>query len=692
MFNALEGDGVIDNIYHFLWTKDTIFNSDPSVYIPQTILFKYQKPCYWYFTSVVDHKLKKKNSSKLNKENISQVFLKHVSKSGIVAYYIYKKNNVPSKYISDKPTFDKIMKNLDKDMDKSEASKNNSLNENIQKKNKAYIIEYFDLKKFNDFLDKKIVYDDGILQKFEDPKGEYNITYRLTWSPKLSLFEKCTNLRKIYDKHFDIYERAVTYDGEEFQTKTEPIKGNHIPQRIEKIGLNIVNHVSNITLEKIKIIRLILNFKIDKKDRIIFLWCSSLRILNTSNVINPRLMSIKERGKIEQNFFRKQQNIKEIDNEKIRLRPPDYVNLFKYSVSGKPILPQKESVCLNCGQKVENYRLYEISFKTIIEGHDNRKRDKQYYSIFNKINMTSSGVEVIPCDSDKKTFGEKNEIIEKLKENKINNFIIPKIIQELYPKLKFQDYFSLKYDTFFRNKTTCVCDDCYLEITKYCSMAGSNNENLLRAFKKDDINPIFDMFKSMRPKTVKNKGRVTFLTELGGERPRINLEQHKKSLLINEENPNYLIESNARKKRQTMANIVVNFNFTNQSQNPNLNSINSVNSNQTNEINKLKKSNNNKILPKLNLDSINETNFGERKIRKNKRNKTTMVLNLNFGNKHIKEEKEEKEKEEEKEENDEKEEKEKLIQKTFEFKRKSTSASKNKVKNYFSKSDFKYFN
>ena len=692
MFNALEGDGVIDNIYHFLWTKDTIFNSDPSVYIPQTILFKYQKPCYWYFTSVVDHKLKKKNSSKLNKENISQVFLKHVSKSGIVAYYIYKKNNVPSKYISDKPTFDKIMKNLDKDMDKSEASKNNSLNENIQKKNEAYIIEYFDLKKFNDFLDKKIVYDDGILQKFEDPKGEYNITYRLTWSPKLSLFEKCTNLRKIYDKHFDIYERAVTYDGEEFQTKTEPIKGNHIPQRIEKIGLNIVNHVSNITLEKIKIIRLILNFKIDKKDRIIFLWCSSLRILNTSNIINPRLMSIKERGKIEQNFFRKQQNIKEIDNEKIRLRPPDYVNLFKYSVSGKPILPQKESVCLNCGQKVENYRLYEISFKTIIEGHDNRKRDKQYYSIFNKINMTSSGVEVIPCDSDKKTFGEKNEIIEKLKENKINNFIIPKIIQELYPKLKFQDYFSLKYDTFFRNKTTCVCDDCYLEITKYCSMAGSNNENLLRTFKKDDINPIFDMFKSMRPKTVKNKGRVTFLTELGGERPRINLEQHKKSLLINEENPNNLIESNARKKRQTMANIVVNFNFTNQSQNPNLNSINSVNSNQTNEINKLKKSKNNKILPKLNLDSINETNFGERKIRKNKRNKTTMVLNLNFGNKNNKEEKEEKEKEEEKEENDEKEEKEKLIQKTFEFKRKSTSASKNKVKNYFSKSDFKYFN
>ena len=61
MFNSLEGDGVIENIYHFLWTKDTIFNTDHSIYIPQTILYKYKKPLYWYFTSVVDHKLKKKN-------------------------------------------------------------------------------------------------------------------------------------------------------------------------------------------------------------------------------------------------------------------------------------------------------------------------------------------------------------------------------------------------------------------------------------------------------------------------------------------------------------------------------------------------------------------------------------------------------------------------------------------------------
>ena len=136
MFNVLEGDGVIENIYHFLWTKDTIFNTDPSVYIPQTVLYKYQKPCYWYFTSVIDHKLKKKNASKLNKENIRQVFLKNISKSGIVAYYIYKKIGVYSKYESDKPTFDKIMKSIIQQSD-YETSKNNN-NKKIDNNNVSY--------------------------------------------------------------------------------------------------------------------------------------------------------------------------------------------------------------------------------------------------------------------------------------------------------------------------------------------------------------------------------------------------------------------------------------------------------------------------------------------------------------------------------------------------------------------------
>ena len=311
---------------------------------------------------------------------------------------------------------------------------------------------------------------------------------------------------------------------------------------------------------------MILNFKIDKKDRIIFLWCSALRIeKGTTTVVPPRLNIGNKNGIVsdENQWLNRrknsQQRIKEIDNEKIKLRPPDSVNIFKYSISGKPIQPKKESTCLNCGQRVENYRLYEISFKTIIEGHDNRKRDKQFYNIFNKINMTSTGVEVM-TNSEKKN---NNDIVNKLKVNKLNNFIIPKIIQELYPKLKFQDYFNLKNDTIFRSKTTCVCDDCFLDITKYCSMAGSNNENLIRTLKKDEsFSPIYDMVKSVRPKSVMGKKNNNIFTEINIENKKDlnNIRKKKFGLSINDSNPNFISFLKEKDKKKVKNYLMTNYN------------------------------------------------------------------------------------------------------------------------------------
>ena len=509
MFNALEGDGVIDNIYHFLWTKDTIFHTDPSIYIPHTILYKYNKPCYWYFTSVVDHKLKKKNPGNLNPEHIKQVFLKKVSESGIVCYFIYEKMNILSKYESDKPTFEKIMKKILGNSDTNEEEENKKSNikftnrikssysyrsklkkdEYKTNNNKKYIIEYYNKKQFIDFLNNKIRHEEGILQKFIDPKGEYNTTYRLTWSPKLSLFEKCTNLKKLNDKHYDIYERVVTYDGEQFQTRIEPLKGSLLPERIQNMGIKIAEHVSNITLEKIKIIRMILNFKVDKRDRIVFLWCSSLRIDNgqRKKFINNR-QSKSFLDKVNSIKIKNEETrIKSVDESKIKLNPPDNINIFKYSILGKPIQPHKESYCLNCGLSVESYKLYEITYKNLIEGHENLKRDKQFFPLYNNINMTSTGIEVISSEERKRN-DKKNNIIQKLRDNNYYNFVIPKVISQLYPKLSYNDYYELKKDTIFLNKKTYICDTCYLEITKYCSMAGSNNEYLLRTIKKDEFN------------------------------------------------------------------------------------------------------------------------------------------------------------------------------------------------------------
>ena len=142
------------------------------------------------------------------------------------------------------PTFEKTMKKIINNVEISNSNINTSNNQidnaNNLKRSKIhsvysynkpkimkteeykiretkYIIEYYDKKQFLEFLNNKPKSDEGILQKFEDPKGDYNTIYRIIWSPKISLFEKSSNLKKLNDKHYDIYERAVTYDGEGFQ-------------------------------------------------------------------------------------------------------------------------------------------------------------------------------------------------------------------------------------------------------------------------------------------------------------------------------------------------------------------------------------------------------------------------------------------------------------------------------------------
>ena len=159
---------------------------------------------------------------------------------------------------------------------------------------------------------------------------------------------------------------------------------------MQDIALKIANHVGNITLEKIKIVRMILNFKVDKKDRIIFLWCSSLRIdpgLNKKNLLSKRNNSFSGTNS-NSNINKKyliETRIKSDDDSKIKFFHPDNINIFKYSVLGKPINPYKEGYCPSCWLNVENYKLYEISFKSLIQSNENLKRDTQYFPLYDKL-------------------------------------------------------------------------------------------------------------------------------------------------------------------------------------------------------------------------------------------------------------------------------------------------------------------
>lgn len=66
-------DGFTEAFYHLLWAKN--FNGEPcpEVLVPDTIIYKYRIPAYWYFTGS-DGRLKRKNKASIKNEGILKAF------------------------------------------------------------------------------------------------------------------------------------------------------------------------------------------------------------------------------------------------------------------------------------------------------------------------------------------------------------------------------------------------------------------------------------------------------------------------------------------------------------------------------------------------------------------------------------------------------------------------------------------
>lgn len=72
------------------------------------------------------------------------------------------------------------------------------------------------------------------------------------------------------------------------------------------------------------------------------------------------------------------------------------------------------------------------------------------------------------------------EAVDKIKKKTYRNLLIPKVINAIYPKMKYEDYQTLKKDSIFLSKVAFVCESCYLDLTKYCNFLGSNLENYIK--------------------------------------------------------------------------------------------------------------------------------------------------------------------------------------------------------------------
>ncbi|KAJ8607179.1 hypothetical protein CTAYLR_007334, partial [Chrysophaeum taylorii] len=440
VLDSLEGDGISDVLLQSLWTKDELGYS-PSVWVPDSIVYKFGQPTVWYFTGV-DGKLKKKNKHNLASVNIKieEVFNKSAT-CDILGYYI------------------------------SETSE--------QQGAVKTSIEYLDRKGLHDFLYNRWKENNGILQRFVEPKGMYNAMIRAIWSPKVCLLERRQNARQLHDRRYGLYERAVTYEGPDHFCEAAPLRGSMLPNLIQKMCETMEAHVAEVSFRKNRIVRLVANLKVDARDRIWLLWTSSIRLAaerdHTSSSIDAAATDV----------ARSAVNIDTIVQLPAHVQLVDKVN---HSSNDAPE-PLTNVACTSCGCTSKSNQFHPVQYKAIIAHFEQLVGILKIDAAHNAGKLKWPPDPVVVAAAGGVGFGfvkEQNTIKE-------IDLVVPPVIRRAHPRLTVPVYKKYRRDPLFLYKSVSLCEGCFLAYAELSTMPKSSHASHLPGtigYDKHDRAPI----------------------------------------------------------------------------------------------------------------------------------------------------------------------------------------------------------
>lgn len=414
---SIDSDGVSKQFFHYLWRKDEL-SFGVRLWLPDTVVYGFGHPVAWYFTSQ-DGKIKRKHKQNLVNARIEAAMTKRATGSGIVAYYV----------------------SLPNPEDAAAGS------------HESYI-EYFDREALREFLYGRIKEDSGVLQRFIEPKGPRNATIRAVWTPRICLLERRTNVRLLHDSRFGIFERAITYEGPDHHSTAAPLRGSVLPSRIQRICESIVGHVAEVSFQKHRISRMVLNFKTDARDRVWLCWSSSIRTERGGGAVGRRAAGAAA-GTVEMGAM---------------VRVPEHVLLDTRANHGAP---QRRVLarCISCNAKHPEDQFQPVPYKSVILHFDrvtalgaldaSDRRRSVAWPPDDRVLVAAGGV----------GFGLVKELVREGQSFAEEDLAVPPMLRHLHRKLSAKMYARLRRDPLFLHKTCTVCEACFLAFAELASTA-----------------------------------------------------------------------------------------------------------------------------------------------------------------------------------------------------------------------------
>ena len=135
--------------------------------------------------------------------------------------------------------------------------------------------EYLKAKDLSAFLERPAKPDGSMLQRFVDPRGEYNTAIRADWSPQMLVLEQRENVCRLADQGLDHYQRVVTFEGAAHNSLSGAVKQHSTALRLRQACESIADHLATTGSRQARPLRMVLFFKVGTAARV----CLRVRLL-----------------------------------------------------------------------------------------------------------------------------------------------------------------------------------------------------------------------------------------------------------------------------------------------------------------------------------------------------------------------------------------------------------------------------
>ncbi|KAJ9445397.1 hypothetical protein DIPPA_19880, partial [Diplonema papillatum] len=258
--HPLDADGASSHLYYYL-AKEHFRGSCQSaqlesarVHLPGTVLFEQGFAKSWFYSlkspevasvdGLPDVQLKKKLGRDIENEQVFDSFSKSVKdENDLAATFIsYQKKDIGDPGLG------------------------------------GTVVQYLSRKQLRTFLFSPGQKPKGVLQKFSPPKGSSNSTIKAVWSPAVVIVKGWRNPHSIYQYSRTPWERGTTF---ETPDATEIVLTPSVTAGVRATCKHIVQHLY--LIEHIKIVSMVLVFKLDCTDKLNFLYSLSMRVATSSS-------------------------------------------------------------------------------------------------------------------------------------------------------------------------------------------------------------------------------------------------------------------------------------------------------------------------------------------------------------------------------------------------------------------------